>query len=203
MRLLHGWFRFWERVIPGLYRVVAVAVAATATTFAVAFTTRTTWWAQLPLALACWVLLAKIEGDAASSELANGPDPEFARLVSRHIGPVAAGGGFVWNGATRGRSHDGSLEDAVLYEAPPREFATRFPDLINDEPRPCVDLWIKFDPARRLLSAVTIEGHALVERLRAAGHLDVADRLAAPSGNLDSDVPAVAHGLALLLTSSD
>ncbi len=49
--------------MPSLYRVIAVASGSLATAVTLGAMTRTHWWRQLPLSVACWALLGKIEGD--------------------------------------------------------------------------------------------------------------------------------------------
>ncbi len=196
MTWLHRWFRYWERLIPSLYRVVAVAVGALATAAGIGAATRSRWWKQVPLAAAAWALLGKVEGDDTDRALSAPADPEFVMLVRRHVGPVVTRVGFVWNGATKGRYPDGSVEDTVLYEAERGDYASRFPHLLHDDPPElCVDLWIKLDPAERRLLSVDLDGWSVEQWLREHGHAS----LARPTGDLDASIRAVAAGLALML----
>lgn len=62
---LHRWFHLFEhgKVAP-VSRVVAAGTAALITAAGLGAVTRTRWWAHLPLAVAVWALLGKVEGDA-------------------------------------------------------------------------------------------------------------------------------------------
>jgi hypothetical protein len=63
LRAMHRWFGYWERRVPSLYRLIAVTSGSLATAVGLGAMTRTQWWRQLPLSVACWALLGKIEGD--------------------------------------------------------------------------------------------------------------------------------------------
>ncbi len=63
VRAMHRWFTYWERRVPSIYRVVAVGSGSLATAAGLGVITRTPWWRHLPLSVACWALLGKIEGD--------------------------------------------------------------------------------------------------------------------------------------------
>ncbi|MHB1929120.1 MAG: hypothetical protein ACYCUG_06825 [Acidimicrobiales bacterium] len=76
LALLHRWFGLFERW-PTLrvYRVVAVACGALVTAVAAGAATRTHWRAHLPLAVATWALLGKVEGDARDAISSRQPGP--------------------------------------------------------------------------------------------------------------------------------
>jgi hypothetical protein len=67
---LQRWFGWFERgrLLPArlrpVSRVMAAGSGATVSAVAAGALTRSRWWKQLPLALACWALPGKVEGDA-------------------------------------------------------------------------------------------------------------------------------------------
>ena len=63
IRAMCRWFSYWERRAPRLYRVVGVAAGSVGTAVVVGRATRSRWWRHLPLSVASWALLGKIEGD--------------------------------------------------------------------------------------------------------------------------------------------
>ena len=68
MPFLHWWFGYFARSswIRPISRVVAAGSGAIVTAVVISRPTRSRWWAQLPLATACWALLGKVEGDDPS-----------------------------------------------------------------------------------------------------------------------------------------
>lgn len=63
LRLMHKWFGFWEHRVTLPYRIVAVTSGSLGTAVAMGLASRTRWWRHLPLSVACWALLGKMEGD--------------------------------------------------------------------------------------------------------------------------------------------
>lgn len=95
--VLHRYFRLWERLFSPLYRVTAVIMGAAATAAGIGAGTRSNWLLHLPLALATWALLAKVEGDARDRNLELGqrgyPFGGGAAGVREPRRPAPAGGG--------------------------------------------------------------------------------------------------------------
>jgi hypothetical protein len=79
---LRRWFGWFERarLLPAplrpVSRVVAAGTGAVLSAGAVGLLTRSRWWKHLPLAVACWALLGKVEGDA--DELPQDDPPPLA-----------------------------------------------------------------------------------------------------------------------------
>ncbi len=63
IKAMHRWFSYWERRAPHLSRVAGVVAGSMGTAFVVGRATRSRWWTHLPLSVASWALLGKIEGD--------------------------------------------------------------------------------------------------------------------------------------------
>lgn len=55
---MHVWFDVWERLVPPLYRVIAVAAGSAGTAAATVWLTPVPWWLAIPLPLVAWVGLA-------------------------------------------------------------------------------------------------------------------------------------------------
>ncbi|MGH9151300.1 MAG: hypothetical protein ACRD03_02605 [Acidimicrobiales bacterium] len=137
MRPVHGWFFFWEQVIPSLYRVVAVAVAA-AISAVLLVLAGAPWWLAVPVGAALWVGLAIVQEH--DERVPRPVDEVFVRAVRERVEPVLAAEGFTFNSAAGGRRARRDTTDVVLYEAEPG----RHPSL-GEGDSPCLDLWIRRD----------------------------------------------------------
>jgi hypothetical protein len=95
MPFLHWWFWvFAQGRLRTVSRILAAGFGAVTTAIVVSRGTRSRWWAQLPLATACWALLGKVEGDD--------PRPPRGTVTVRVIKPrrIAA----IWRFPRRGRA---------------------------------------------------------------------------------------------------
>lgn len=137
LRPLHRWFFFWEEVIPTLYRVVAVVVAA-AITAVLLVLVGLPWWVAVPVGGVLWIALAVVQ---EHDERAPRPaDEAFVRAVRERVEPVLTAAGFTFNFASGGQRARRDSTDTVLYEADP----ARHP-ILGDAEDSCLDLWIRRD----------------------------------------------------------
>jgi len=111
---LHRWFWFWEALIPGIYRVVAVVVAAGLSAFALVALARVPWFIAVPLSLAIWIGLAVVQ---EHDERVTVPiDEHFLAELHTHVSPVIAPAGFSFAYASPSNRARGGPESFV-YEA--------------------------------------------------------------------------------------
>ena len=137
LRPVHCWFFFWERAIPSLYRVVAVASAA-AISAVLLVLAGLPWLVAVPVAAALWVGFAVVQEH--DERVPRPVDEVFVQAVRTRVEPVLVAAGFVFNFASGGLRARGDTADVVLYEADPG----RHPAL-GDGEGPCFDLWIRRD----------------------------------------------------------
>lgn len=186
LRPVHGWFFFWERVVPSLYRVVAVVVAA-AISAVVLVLAGAPWWLAVPIAAALWVGLAVVQEH--DERVPRPVDEVFVRAVRERVEPVLVAAGFTFNSASGGQRARRGTTDVVLYEAEPG----RHPSL-GEGDSPCLDLWIRRD-ARAGTMEVTVGWHDLESLVE--GDSELAARVVR-AGDPIEDAEALARVLLLV-----
>ena len=111
---LHRWFWFWEALISGIYRVVAVVVAAGLSAFVFVALARVPWFIAVPFSLAIWIGLAIAQ---EHDERVTVPiDDDFLAALHTHVSPVIAPAGFSFAYASPSNRARGGPESFV-YEA--------------------------------------------------------------------------------------
>ena len=137
LRPIHWWFFRWEELIPSLYRVVAVVMAAAITAVVLSFV-GLPWWLAMPVAAALWVGLAVVQEH--DERVPRPVDEWFVQAVRERVEPVLTTVGFTFNFASAGQRARGYTADVVLYEADPARHPT-----LGEERDPCLGLWIRRD----------------------------------------------------------
>jgi hypothetical protein len=124
--------------------------------------------------------------------------------LRRWVDPVVAQAGFRWNEHAQEVDRAGRL-NAVLYEAVPLDFVTRYPESDPQEsyhpdewPPPCVDLWLEFD-WNESRTDFNLEGFEVTQDLAASGHQGVATRATRLTDDPEDDARAIASALAYVL----
>ena len=124
--------------------------------------------------------------------------------LRRWVDPVVAQAGFTWNESGREVDSAGRL-NAVLYEAGPLDFVTRYPESDLREsydpdewPPPCVDLWLEFDWNENRTD-LNLEGFHVTQHLAASGHQGVATRATRLTDDPEDDARVIASALACVL----
>lgn len=124
--------------------------------------------------------------------------------LRRWVDPVVAQAGFRWNEHAQEVDRAGRL-NAVLYEAAPLDFVTRYPESDLQESYPpdewppaCVDLWLKFDWNENRTD-FNLEGFEVTQDLAASGHEGVATRATRLTDDPEDDARAIASALAHVL----
>lgn len=115
LRPVHQWFFFWERVISSVYRVVAVVLAALATTTVASWALPIAWFIVAPCALAIWIGLAVLQEHDERVSLP--VDSAFLSMLNRHVTPLLASQGFdrfASSGPTRAHA---SREESFIYQS--------------------------------------------------------------------------------------
>ncbi|HVM12785.1 MAG TPA: hypothetical protein VM287_00440 [Egibacteraceae bacterium] len=186
LRPIHGWFFFWERVIPSLYRVVAVVVAMVISA-ALLVLAGLPWWVAVPIGAALWVGLAVVQEH--DERVPRPVDEVFVRAVRERVEPVLVAAGFTFNSASGGQRARRDTADVVLYEAEPG----RHPSL-GEGDSPCLDLWIRRD-ARAGTMEVSVGWHDLEALIE--GDRELAARVMRAVDAID-DAEVLARALALV-----
>lgn len=161
LRPLHVWFQFWEDVIPSLYRVIAVAVAAIVTAVLMGLITSVHWLLALVLATAGWIVLAIIQEH--DERVVLDVDSEFLGQLRTQVEPVLARAGFAFrtaSGPTRARR---DRSDTFLFEA--------------DGDGDCIDLWIHRSRSAGGALEVLVDGRSLDRVLGSFGESQLGDRV--------------------------
>lgn len=91
LRPAHGWFFLWEEVIPSLYRVIAVVVAAVITAVLLVLV-GLPWWAAVPGGGALWIGLAIVQEH--DERVPRPVDQAFVHAVRERVEPVLPAAGF-------------------------------------------------------------------------------------------------------------
>jgi hypothetical protein len=124
--------------------------------------------------------------------------------LRRWVDPVVAQAGFAWNESGQNVDRAGRL-NAVLYEAAPLDFVTRYPESDLQEsydpgewPPPCVDLWLEFDWNEKR-TTLNLEGFHVTEHLAASGLESVATRATRLTDASQDDARMIASALACVL----
>lgn len=164
LRPFHGWFHLWERIIPSLYRVVAVAAGTVITAALVVLVTRAHWLLVLVLAVVGWIALAI--GQEHDERVVLDVDGEFLSLLRRHADPVLNRAGYVFKNASGPARASRDRSDTILYE-------------IDDVPGPigCIDLWIRRERTVGGRIEVSTDGGPLEWLLDSLGEPELAQRV--------------------------
>ena len=178
LRPIHQWFFWWEVVVPSIYRVVAVAVAATVST-ALLVAAGVHPLVGAPVALVVCIGLAVVQEHDERVMLP--VDPEFHQQLRKLVDPVLAERGFVFNGASGPCRARSDRTDVFLYERP-------------DVSEGCIDLWIHRNREAGTMR-VDFAGRGLTQWLSAAGEERLAGRIEQVLGPDDDDVRSLLDAL--------
>jgi len=177
LRPIHRWFFWWEFVVPSIYRVLAVGVAAVLTAAGLMLV-GLPLLIGAPIALATWIGLAVIQEHDERVVLP--VDAEFLRALRDRVEPLLARHGFEFHGATGPCRARADRAETFLFERP-------------HEIHGCADLWLVRDRSlgeMRLL----FEGRELSRMLIEAGEVELARRVSTVVG-ADDDAEAILAGL--------
>lgn len=133
LRPLHSWFWFWDRRISSIYRVVAVAVGALTSAWALAAFTSLSRLVAAPISLISWVALAVVQDHDERVVLPL--DEEFYEQLRFHLDEVASKAGFTFEGSSAANRARGGA-DTFTYR-----------DIDADD----MLLWIYRDPRRKVM----------------------------------------------------
>jgi hypothetical protein len=126
---------------------------------------------------------------------------EFVRQIRTHLDAPAAQAGFTFSSAVPAIGRSGQRVEMCVYQANPREFVGRYPDLLPwvDETGHCVDLWVRWEVATGRVSA-ELEGMELAVLLDQHGQAGLAVALRAVDGrDLADAMMVIGRAVAVLL----
>ncbi|MCP3935493.1 MAG: hypothetical protein GY708_08995 [Actinomycetia bacterium] len=187
LRPIHRWFFLWEDVIPSLYRVVAVTVAAGIITTLAVITAGTRGLIALPLAVLAWIALGVAQEHDERVKL--DVDTEFETLLRQQLDPVLAAAGFTFSAAVGPLRAHPDRTDTFLYEAP------------GPDGNDCLDVWIRRDRSSQEMES-TIEGVALERLVADRGDSRLAARVTRAEGP-GGDVAALVAAFSLTMPAED
>ncbi len=185
LRPIHSWFFFWEDIIPSLYRVVAVGVAAAITAAGLVFAARVGWFIAVPVATALWIGLAVIQEHDERVTL--DVDSAFLALLREQADPVLAAAGFVYRDASGPQRARMARSDTFLYEVPG-----------DGHGRECIDLWIDRDRSPGGRMDVRVDSRPLPRLLDPHNEPQLAERVGRTE-DAAGDVAAIVTALKLVL----
>lgn len=177
LRPIHRWFFWWEAVVPSIYRVAAVAVAAIATAVLV-LAVGLHPLVGAPVALIVWIGLAVAQEH--DERIALPVDAEFHQHLRGVIDPMLSRHDLVFTvayGPCRARE---DRSEVFLYER-------------ADVSEGCSDFWIHRNRPLGTMS-VDFAGRGLSLWLSAAGDVQLAERIEQASSPL-GDVAALQSAL--------
>ncbi len=177
LRPIHRWFFFWELVVPYVYRVTAVGVAAVLTAVALVWVGVPTIVAA-PVSLGVWIALAVMQEHDERVHLP--VDAVYLARLRTNIEPLLASKGLGYRGSDGPRRARRPRTETFLYER-------------SDEQEGCIDFWIRRD-RRSGMCEIDYGGHDLAEFLRQAGHDDLAEKLSSV-GDPEADVDILVEAL--------
>ncbi len=191
LRPLHRYFFFWEDRVPSLYRVIAVAVGAGATTGLLRAAGARRLWVVAPASLFAWVLLGVVQEH--DERVPRPLDEEFAAALRDQVDGVLSAAGFRFVHASGGSRARGGTVDVFLYEV----YKARYPHLQpGGDHGGCLDLWIRRDIERGVME-VSIGYGDLAQLLDEQGLGELARRVRRAEGP-EGDAAALAEALAHL-----
>ncbi|MDJ0664923.1 MAG: hypothetical protein QNJ75_10200 [Acidimicrobiia bacterium] len=159
LRPVHRWFLLWEDVVPSLYRVIAVAVAAAITGILLMLVTPVHWLGALLIAVAIWIAVAIVQ--ELDGRVVLPVDEQFLSGLRTLVDPVLARAGFVFRNASGPARARSDRTDTFLYEA--------------DSSEGCIDLWIRRSRLPGGALQVQIDGRPLERILDSLGEMQSAE----------------------------
>jgi len=178
LRPVHVWFFWWEDLVPSLYRVLAVAVAAGVSTLVLAGLGVPAWGAA-PVTLAVWIALAvKQEHD---ERIVLPVDPIFLGALRESVDPLLAARGYAFDRATGPRRARPDRDDVVVYVTPERREDWSYVRFVRS-------------PVEGSMSA-EVDGRNLAALVARSGDAELAERVGQA---LDPESDAAALGTAVV-----
>ncbi|MEM8925600.1 MAG: hypothetical protein AAGD35_19010 [Actinomycetota bacterium] len=166
--------------MPSIYRVLAVAVAASATAASL-FVVGVPLLVGVPLALVVWIGLAIVQEHDERVTLP--VDAEFYAHLREFVDPVLAPHGLAFSSSFGPCRARGDRTEVFLYERPATSEGY-------------IDLWIHRDRAEGTMR-VDLAGRRLAQGLLAAGEERLAERVEQAMGS-DEDVVALREALSVV-----